>query len=138
MKFTIDRERWSRGGDPEPKLVRSTDGKMCCLGFFLLACGVSREELLDKDEPQEPFQAIFHEAEILEPARVLVNVEHDDGEDDEDGHEDFDVCLSDEGASFIEDNDDPSLDEDERERRIAGRFAKHGHEVTFVGEARTT
>ena len=38
-KLVIDRAKWGRGA-----LVRE-DGKMCCLGFMGLACGLTKEEM---------------------------------------------------------------------------------------------
>lgn len=38
-KLVIDRAKWGRGA-----LVRD-DGKMCCLGFLGLACGLTKKEM---------------------------------------------------------------------------------------------
>lgn len=41
-KFFIDRARWGQNA------LKSTDtGKMCCLGFLSVACGVPEEKLFD-------------------------------------------------------------------------------------------
>jgi hypothetical protein len=45
-EFTVERSRWHRGKGPQgSSLLRSVDGKMCCLGFLGIACGHSPEEL---------------------------------------------------------------------------------------------
>lgn len=55
MKFTIDTKKWIYtdkdllGGS---FLVRQADKKMCCLGFYGLACGIPIESLLG--------EALFH------------------------------------------------------------------------------
>jgi len=46
MKFTVIREQWFRGqGSSESRLIRKTDGKMCCVGFFCQAEGFPLEQL---------------------------------------------------------------------------------------------
>ena len=53
-KFTIVRSLWFRGeGDDDSKLRRIKDGKQCCLGFYLEACGVKLESLDDIASPME-------------------------------------------------------------------------------------
>jgi hypothetical protein len=50
--FTILRKKWIRGEDPEETfLLRKDDGKMCCLGFYGQACGISDRDLLGVAEP---------------------------------------------------------------------------------------
>lgn len=42
MEFTVDRKTWLRGeGGNGSCLLRDYDGKMCCLGFRALACGLT-------------------------------------------------------------------------------------------------
>lgn len=45
--FTISRKVWLRGEPNDSFLLRNRDGKMCCVGIFLHACGVPAEEMLD-------------------------------------------------------------------------------------------
>ena len=46
MKLVIDRATWLRGeGHEQSYLLRECDGKMCCLGFFALACGLHPERI---------------------------------------------------------------------------------------------
>lgn len=52
MKLTIDRTKWLRGeGGEESFLLRGSDKKMCCLGFYGLACGISENMLLNNRNP---------------------------------------------------------------------------------------
>lgn len=45
-QFTIDRRVWLRGEGPVSSyLLRKEDQKMCCVGMYLQACGVSRRML---------------------------------------------------------------------------------------------
>lgn len=133
MNFTIDRERWCRGADPNPKLVREADGRMCCLGFFLLACGVEREELLDQGEPQEPFQTMNPDPDCIpKVAKFLVHVEVDNESLDELGRPDVSMTPTNDATDLMSVNDDDKLDEARREEKIARLFAKQGVGVTFV------
>lgn len=45
----IEREKWIHGeGSSESYLLRHSDGKMCCLGFASLACGLM-PEVIEKE-----------------------------------------------------------------------------------------
>lgn len=130
MKLTIDRSRWCRG-DENPYLLRESDGRMCCLGFFLRACGLPEDRIKGLAEPQHPFEGGAPSA-IPGPATFLVvheEIEADEGEEDESY---FDYGPSDVASDLMTLNDDPQVTEDYRERRIAEVFAKHGHDVVFV------
>lgn len=44
--LVIDRSIWLRGeGEDESRLLRVADGKMCCVGIYLAACGVPSSQL---------------------------------------------------------------------------------------------
>ena len=48
-KFIVDREFWLRGeGSKDSCLLRSNDQKMCCFGFYALACGSTVVEIKEK------------------------------------------------------------------------------------------
>lgn len=51
-KFVIDRNVWLRGGPPrDSALLRASDGKRCCLGIYLSACGVDDGDMRDVGDP---------------------------------------------------------------------------------------
>lgn len=53
IPVVIDRRRWLRGEGPDAsRLLRKTDGKMCCLGFVCEAVGVSAERLVNRGTPR--------------------------------------------------------------------------------------
>lgn len=105
-KLVIDRSRWLRGeGGGESALLRQADKKMCCLGFFGLACGVPSESMLDKGEPA----AVEMDAKSLWPPWLEGSVHR-----------------------LIETNDAENLTDGEREMGIAAEFAAHGVEVEFI------
>lgn len=47
-KLIIDRTLWFRGNGSAMSKLRLMDGKMCCLGFYALACDYSVEEITNK------------------------------------------------------------------------------------------
>lgn len=52
MKLIIDRKTWLRGeGSEDSRLLRGSDGKMCCLGFYGLACGLEPKEIKGMEAP---------------------------------------------------------------------------------------
>lgn len=52
IKVIIDRATWLRGEGPyKSSLLRAADGKMCCLGFAALACGIDKSYIIDYDAP---------------------------------------------------------------------------------------
>lgn len=54
MKLVIDRSKWLRGeGSSKSSLLRTSDGKMCCLGFLGLACGIAPDRLKGNSNPHD-------------------------------------------------------------------------------------
>lgn len=71
MKLVIYRDSWLRGeGEENSKLLRSSDNKLSCSGFFCLACGVSRQDITDKSSIRE-----VHRYDLL-PAWFVVTGYH--------------------------------------------------------------
>jgi hypothetical protein len=111
--FVIDRSIWLRGESGKSYLLRSRDGKQCCLGIFAHQCGVPKSALRNNGIPD----TISVEWQSHLPHWMFVGIEMiDDG-----------VVL------LMRDNDMPGLSEEERERRIKEGFAKFGVEVSFTG-----
>lgn len=53
-ELTITRSKWLRGeGGSQSRLFRPSDAKMCCLGFFGAACGLTNADMEDIGEPSE-------------------------------------------------------------------------------------
>ncbi len=52
LKVVVERSKWLRGeGWEKSKLLRSKDGKMCCLGFACLAMGATTVQISDMNSP---------------------------------------------------------------------------------------
>jgi len=112
-KLTIDRAIWLRGeGFYISALLRGSDAKMCCVGIYLEACGVSRDVLVDVHVAEDV-------KDLPEEARWLRKYRDKDG------------------AGLYETNDSTDYqDEHVREDRIAAAFARNGVEVEYVGKGR--
>lgn len=129
MEFTIDRDKWLRGeGHSASKLLRPSDGKMCCLGMYLLACGLTPEEIQDQDAPGDvawnatrvdgmPRRPIWNEGKL---SWLLKDNANDCSE----------TCVQ-----LMSANDDQRrfVEETNREEKVAELFAKEGITVHFIG-----
>lgn len=115
MNLIIDRSKWLRGEGVIPsKLVRTMDGKMCCLGFMGLACGVTREEMFNLSSPH---QLSVSKALLFEG--VVVNYEGN-----------YLITLI--GRGLFAANDSRIISEQERELQITRFFSSIGVEVSFI------
>jgi hypothetical protein len=123
MKLVIDRKRWLRGVDVPQSTLRNSEGHMCCLGFFGLACGIAAEDLLDNACPSDLPDKGW-------PPWLLTSSTHDE----EDGYEVTRIKDSAAGSDLMEVNDGHYDEEPKREALIAELFAKHGVEVEFTNE----
>jgi hypothetical protein len=114
-EFTIDRSKWGRGcGDGI--LLSPDDGKMCCLGFYALACGVSPSSINNQGFPSD-VAALPGEMDWLFRA------------------------FSDESVTPAEEqiastNDKENLLAKDREKKIREHFATRGIKVKFTGRTK--
>ena len=51
LKFTVKRENWLRGGGEDGLSGLLIKDKMCCLGFYALACGAKPSQIRNKAMP---------------------------------------------------------------------------------------
>lgn len=115
-EFTVDRTYWYRGnGNTNSRLLRKEDGDMCCLGFYSLACGLSKTKILDKSFPS----SVKYNGEKI-PDEMLWLLE---------GREAHGEWLEDIIGSF---NDDSDIFDNEREAQILKNFADQGIKVNFI------
>lgn len=116
--LVIDRSIWLRGErNGDVYLLRPADGKMCCLGIYLQACGASPDTLRGRRYPSSVAVALPDEARwLLRPGKPVVGVQSDSLETTE-------LAVT---------NDDNTITDAEREKRIATLLAKHDVRVTFT------
>jgi hypothetical protein len=119
MKFTIDRSKWLRGeGSYASKLLRGSDGKMCCLGQLGLACGLTAEEITNKGSPYQVGGISAREtwSRQVKEAGLLFTIDD----------------MSPYCFELMEVNDETDANDDYREGRLTDLFAKMGIEVEFI------
>lgn len=113
-KFTVERSRWLRGEGPMMSyLLRRGDQKMCCVGFYALACGVGEVDI----EGMRGFDELQGVDQWLFMGPVVKPDESDNG-----------------AAELVYRPNDAKygLNEEEREAKIKEGFATIGVEVEFV------
>lgn len=112
MKLTIDRTKWLRGeGSERSYLLRTEDGKYCCLGFFSIACGLTDEQISNIHSP------IDLTDQVNDP--------------------NFEKLLEKPGNSYfayklMDLNDLQTITEQGRELELTSMFAEEGIEVEFI------
>ena len=121
-KLLIVRQEWLRGeGFQSSYLLRVTDQKMCCLGFYLAACGVQRSDLAGVEGPSA---LNVRQGSIPNKAKWLFDSSADA------------AALCHNHSKHCDDlmyiNDDKVISDEEREQRIREIFAQHGIAVEFV------
>lgn len=120
MEFTINVENWLRGtGEDMSFLHRSQDGKECCVGQYLRACGMPVEAI---NNIKAGRQIIVGRNSALPPqARWLVNREgiwHD----------------TEDATELYSCNDDQIMSEQFRRKEIVRLFGLNGVQVKFSDE----
>lgn len=132
MKLEIDRSKWLRG-DSDSALLRTQDRKMCCLGFFALACGLTEDDIENCGEPHQPFEE-NPRLQVHEVMAKVIEVETEERESNDGSisevHTYSETNLS---SRLMRVNDDIELLETTREQQITELFAMVGVEVSFVG-----
>jgi hypothetical protein len=116
--FTVDRKTWLRGeGSDDSKLLRESDGKMCCLGFACLQLGnVKKDSLKDV---QVPVRIPGKERDKLlsTPLEFLISADN----------ESCDIRL--EMMTF---NDVKGLSYKQREKQLKKLFAAKNIQIKFI------
>ena len=112
LNLVIDKKFWIRGDGYEySKLLRTSDGKMCCLGFLALECGLDEGRIENMETPTD----------------VGKN-----------GSEFWDWLMEDNGLDSVECtrvvriNDNSHVSDSERMRELYDIFSEHEIDVTFV------
>ncbi len=113
MTLTIDRKTWLRGeGTSASFLLRKSDGKKCCLGFYSLRKGFNKKFIEDKKSlPQLP------NPEKNFPDFCVKGLE---------------IPINSDFAGELMGINDGILEESERESKITKLFKEIGVKVKFV------
>jgi hypothetical protein len=113
LQVTIERSKWLHGeGLDKSKLLRPSDGKLCCHGFYARALGFSDDVLRE----QPTWLALKEEHPTLQYPEWCVTVG---------------VNGPDVGHSYNV-NDDYICSDSVREQKLKTIFARHDVELVFV------
>ena len=104
LNVTVDRKTWARGRDSR---LREHDGKMCCLGFAMLAAGATKIEIQNKKVPSHCLVS----QEVKEKCYTLHNNVQE----------------------FLSLNDNPDITDNYRERKIREHGKYRGIKFSFRG-----
>lgn len=110
--FEIERSKWSRGkGNDVYNYLLDAEGKMCCLGFYALACGFSTNEIQDIESPEQVSRCNWDTFLVSKGFRTDKQTE--------------------DAATLMATNDSSKISDEERESIITDIFKKHNIDVTF-------
>ncbi len=113
-ELVIDRSKWMRGALVNETCLLDEDGKMCCLGFYALACGAGKDEIRNVFEPDG---LAFHVPGLTErgegEAGILRNTAFT--------------------RSAVPINDTRSMGEDQREEALIDLFKENDVSLSFEG-----
>lgn len=140
--LTIDRSKWRRGGSDRDTIQGTTAllnhrGFMCCLGFDAIACGVPEAAIMGVGEPIDVLTSGYdipgrYKANTRFPGitpHTTEFVDYDEGEQ----HRIYDQSATILDAMSF--NDDPAIEDSERESLIRETLMKLGWaDVVFVGQ----
>ncbi len=122
-KFEISRNVWLRGDDNPAYRYRERDGKMCCLGIYLQACGLSAENLSGRHQPADVKDKILTGCERRKQDFSWLFKQPGNTHDGKGSKRVMDL---------VEANDSALTDGPSRESQVENLFAEEGIEVTFV------
>lgn len=120
-KFVVKKSQWLRGeGHYESFLLRDSDGKMCCLGFASLACGLDVNDIYNVPCPCDVDNTSLNKY----PNSFFIenHINHH-------GYTRF--SNSDLISKIMATNDDEDLNDDERILKLIDKFAELEIEVSF-------
>ena len=112
MKLTITRSNWLHGEKYNSRLLRTSDNKMCCLGFLAKMLGSSDDDIKGQYSPATAPKVAWIEGMV-----------------DSDS-----VCKLDSRISdhLMQVNDNQLITDTEREEKLQSLFSTLGVEVEFV------
>lgn len=117
-QFTVKRSKWLRGeGLVHSYLLREEDGKMCCVGFLTKECGFTDKDILCKQALDQLLDEIRNreaDSEECTDLTALGRLEH---------------FISSKG--IYDRNDDESIMDSSREKRLIKSFKAFGITLTF-------
>lgn len=127
-ELVIDRTRWYRGqSDIKSRLLRSSDMKMCCLGFYSLACGLKEENIKNVAFPSSiRLRSMYPDSHKPVPIPIEMRwLEVGPGGVLDSDHRELETIIG-------QINDYSYLNEATREQKLTELFAANNVKVTFI------
>jgi len=110
MDMVIERSKWLRGGAGVVSMLLSPkSGRMCCLGFYALACGYGREDIANVVSPMR----------LKNPLMFSSTIATERGNSDQ--------CNK-----LMNVNDEEMLEEPQREQQLTTLFKEINVNVMFI------
>lgn len=123
--LTIVRSQWYRGHRFGSYLLRAADGKMCCLGFDAIACGLDKEMI---EQIGNPYEVVVDWHDALPPE--YLSSTRFDRVDNYNGETTQAQIIN----EAIQINDDEHISDEEREAKLIPLLKRIGgyDDVVFV------
>ena len=114
-RLVINRKTWLHGeGHCNSDMLRSSDGKMCCLGFYCVSLGIPKRTIKDKSSPGELDSRFYDKLNrLLRPTTGFENL----------------IC-----ERLISINDSVEKSDKLREKQLVNTFKKINVDVKFVNK----
>lgn len=109
FEFTVDRRTWLRGEGFSSRLLRKTDGKMCCMGSYCLARGLKPEEIEDVASVNSAVDT-YTDSRMMGWEGALINSK----------------------CRVYGVNDTPTTDDVTREKQLAAALEPFGVDIKFI------
>lgn len=123
---SLYRNEWLRGVEPPYVMLRADDNKKTCLGFYLLALGISEDSLVGRKTPIDIVGEYPHDGRWLMD-NVGCSFYPRGGKNSPDCN-----YLMMANNRWFPEWDGKPYTEQKREERIVEIFEKHGVEVEFI------
>lgn len=122
-ELVIDRQKWYRGQLYGSKLLRKGDQRMCCLGFYALACGLKPDNIVEVSTPSAMhYEGLISHSPVEIPQEMLWLFNDKPGAGFQCKYE-RDIVLLNDGTSYTD---------EQREKLLTKAFAAHNINVTFI------
>jgi hypothetical protein len=119
--FTVKRSDWGRGNTGLNSVLYNTDnGKLCCLGFYALSCGLRKQDIKDASSPSYLVNNTYKLWETKLVRDTTINPRYLNS---------VDVFAC---ENLMRTNDSELLSDKQRETQLTKQFAKLGIKVKFI------
>ena len=128
LKFTVQRKTWYRGKGADESRLCTLDGEKCCLGFLARALGYRHDRILNRGTPDDVFKNGDDGTKTRInkwPASLVEAMLMENGKTD---YTNTELC-----SRLMNLNDDTSITEEYREKRLTVVFKEAGIQVQFKG-----